>query len=106
MRLLKVSSPSTQDSFIFIPSSDMQDVMFAVERIYQGHRTPKVRGDKPRFTDPLVFDVYGTASFKGYTTNGEEETITCDIVTSLSGYDVPNCRQIPFDEMVEQLGWR
>jgi len=90
MKLIKISSAKS-DEFIMVPSSDMQDVMFAIERIFQERRTPRLTGERPKLKDDLLFDVYGTSKFKGYCTEGEAEDFTAEVIHYRS-YDCEQCR--------------
>ena len=89
MILVKITSETTEE-FILVPSDDMQDVMYAVERAYQERRTPKATGNNEKLRDPLLFDVYGTATYKGYASNGMCETFTAETI-SYRNYVVDDC---------------
>lgn len=89
MKLIKVESEKTLE-FAIVPSDDLQDAMYCIERFFQERRTPKVTGKNPRLIEPLRFDVYGTAEFDGYNHDGTLLHFKAEIVPYRS-YIVNDC---------------
>lgn len=90
MKLIKISSTKEIDQYIIVESDDLQDCMLAVERVYRERRTPKITGDNPKLTDPLLFTVYGDTEFHGYGSDGADILFTAEIVHPRF-YDAVQC---------------
>lgn len=74
MFIIKTSSEKTE-SFTIVNSQNMQDAMWAIERIARQYKWAKHKESKP-----LLFDIYGTCTFKGEDVNGDILNFTSEIV--------------------------
>lgn len=82
MFIIKTNSEKTE-SFTVVNSENLQNAMWAIERIAKSYKYQKHKTEKT----PLLFDIYGTCSFIGETVNGDILTFTSEII-NYQVYDI------------------